>query len=143
MRPHPWLFAILFVSPDGSGLYPTIQSALDAAQDGDQIHLAPGIFRGDGNREVDFLGKAIVLRSEVGDPSSVSIASVDGDLIPHVAIAFSNGEQKDSRIEAITFTPGKCETGILVINFASPVIRNCVFENINGCAVYNTGSPLI
>lgn len=50
--------------------FQTIQEAVDASQHGDLILLADGVYRGTGNRNIDFKGKAIVLRSESGNPES-------------------------------------------------------------------------
>ncbi len=44
----------------------TIQAAIDAAVDGCEIVVADGTFTGDGNRDLDFGGKAITLRSANG-----------------------------------------------------------------------------
>ena len=40
----------------------SIQSAIDAARNGDEIIVGPGIYR----ERIDFLGKSITLRSESG-----------------------------------------------------------------------------
>ncbi len=61
------------VTPDGTGDYPTIQLAVDAVVDGDIIELTPGTFTGDGNRDVDYLGRAITIRSQSGDPAGCVI----------------------------------------------------------------------
>jgi len=42
--------------------YPTIQAAVNAAVDGDEVIVAPGTYTGEGNRDIDFLGKAITVR---------------------------------------------------------------------------------
>jgi len=39
----------IIVRADGSGDYPTIQAAMDAASDGDEIVLEPGTYTGDGS----------------------------------------------------------------------------------------------
>jgi hypothetical protein len=49
--------------------YATIQAAIDAAETGDEVVLANGTYTGAGNINVDFLGKAITLRSAGGDPT--------------------------------------------------------------------------
>jgi len=59
------------VLPDGSGDFPTIQAAVNAAVDGDVIELADGTFTGDGNLDLEFQGKTITVRSASGDPTSV------------------------------------------------------------------------
>jgi hypothetical protein len=40
------------VSPDGSGDFPTIQTAIDAVVDGDIVQLTDGVFTGEGNRDL-------------------------------------------------------------------------------------------
>ena len=49
------------VLPDGTGDFPTIQAAIAAVADGDVILLAAGTFTGEGNRDLDFLGKGITV----------------------------------------------------------------------------------
>src|SRR5690606_4749186 len=62
------------VAADGlGGEYATIQAAINAAADGDEIVLAPGVYTGWGNRDLDLWGKAIVVRSE--DPSSPAVVA--------------------------------------------------------------------
>ncbi|MGH9360794.1 MAG: hypothetical protein ACRD2T_02680, partial [Thermoanaerobaculia bacterium] len=48
------------------GEHPTIQAAIDAAASGDTVLLADGVHRGAGNRDLDFRGKPLHLRSENG-----------------------------------------------------------------------------
>jgi hypothetical protein len=55
------------VRADGSGDYPTIQAAIDTAVDGDEVVLERGIYAGEGNRNLDFQGKAITVRSLLPD----------------------------------------------------------------------------
>ncbi|MCK4413770.1 MAG: right-handed parallel beta-helix repeat-containing protein [Candidatus Eisenbacteria sp.] len=61
------------VLPDGSGDFPTIQAAVDAASDGDVVELSNGTFRGSGNRNVVCDRKAITIRSSSDDPEHCSI----------------------------------------------------------------------
>ena len=59
---------VLVVAPDGSGDYPTIQAAVDASSEGDEIVLENGVYRGEGNRDVLIVEHALVVRSASGDP---------------------------------------------------------------------------
>ena len=45
---------------------PTIQDGIDNASPGDTVLVFPGTYRGDGNRDLDFKGKNIVVMSEGG-----------------------------------------------------------------------------
>lgn len=69
---------LLTVRADGSGEYPTIQAAVLAASHHDTIGLEDGLFRGPGNRDVDFLGKVLVIRSLSGDPTACTVDSEGG-----------------------------------------------------------------
>ncbi len=53
------------------GDQPTIQAGIDAAMDGDIVLVADGTWTGVGNRDIDFLGKAITVRSENGPDSCI------------------------------------------------------------------------
>jgi len=98
--------ATLFVYPDGHGSYPTIQSALDAASPGDTVLLGDGVFTGDGNRDLDYLGKPLLVTAESGEPEQCIIDCEGSETEPHRAFLFHNGETADARLERVTIRGG-------------------------------------
>jgi predicted outer membrane repeat protein len=123
------------VRPDGTGDFPTIQAAVDAASAGDEIVLEDGVFSGDGNRDVRFLGKDLVVRSRNG-AAACAIDSQGSLASPHRAFRLDAGETAASRIEGLTITGGYVTgpfpenggAGILVAYGSHPVIADCVFD---------------
>ena len=125
---------VLIVRPDGTGTYPTIQAAIDAASDGEIIGLTDGIYAGAGNRDLDYHGKSILVRSESGMPDScvINCEGAPGD--NHWGVRFDSEEDSTSILEGVTIMNAYTETplrgGGLHIGFhTSPVIRNCVIRN--------------
>ena len=62
------------VDDDGPADFDTIQAAVNAASDGDEIVVGPGTYTGTGDQVIDMLGKSITLIS-TGGPS---ITFIDG-----------------------------------------------------------------
>lgn len=94
------------VLPDGSGDFPTIQAALDAADDWSTIGLGHGVFSGDGNRDLDFGGKTLTLTSLSGDPASCIIDCQGTESEPHRAAALDEAEGLGTLLQGITFRGG-------------------------------------
>jgi len=138
------------VKPDGSGDYPTIQEAIDAADSLDIIELAPGTFRGDGNRDLDFLGKAITIRSIDGNAAECVI-DCEGEYyrqIRHRGFVFQSSEGGGSILENLTIFDGCMPVGgAILCEDSSPTIRNCVFTEcvaiLGGAIACETASPTI
>ena len=76
--------------------YPTIQSAINAASDGDVVIIAEGIYTSTGNRDIGFLGKAITVRSvDPNDSNIVEATIIDcqgSSSNMHRGFYFHNGE---------------------------------------------------
>ena len=54
-----------------SAQYPTIQSGVDAAQDGGTVLVADGTYTGLGNRDIDFHGKSLTVTSQNGPAKTI------------------------------------------------------------------------
>lgn len=122
--------ATILVRPDGSGDQPSIQAAMDEAVNGDLILLADGIFTGAGNRDVDYQGKAVTIRSEAGDPT-VCIIDCQGSVSdPHRGFFFHFNEGASSSLQDVTVRNGYADDGgAIVVLAASPTIERCAFES--------------
>jgi len=120
----------------------TIQDAIDAAEEGDTVVIEPGVYVGDGNRDLDFKGKAITLRSiDPDDPDVVASTIIichGSETEKHRGFYFHNNETADSVLAGITITGGyETSGGAIYCNNSSPTIRNCVI--VDNSAVYGGG----
>ncbi len=113
------------------GQHANIQAAINAAQNGDTVIVADGIYSGSGNRDIDFLGKAITVRSASG-PVNCIINCAPGY---HRGFRFHLGEGAQSVLDGLTIKYGlapeepECYAsggGILCRDGSSPTIRNCI-----------------
>lgn len=139
------------VKPDGTGDFPTIQAAIDAAAPGDTVLLADGIFTGDGNRDLDFRGKPILVGSASGDAAACIIDCQGTPNDPHCGFYFHSGEDNLSVLDRLTvqggFVNGYIGSGVtadaVVCSGSSPLITGCVFTGNRGphCAIFTDGSP--
>jgi hypothetical protein len=123
------------------GEYPTIQLGIDSAVEGDTVLVADGVYSGDGNRDIDFNGKAIVVLSENG-PEFAIINCEGNESDPHRGFYFHSGERRSSVLRGFTIKngytseyggwPQNCGGGILCFE-SSPTIRgNIISGNTSG-----------
>jgi predicted outer membrane repeat protein len=109
--------------------YPAIQSAINAAVNGDTIIVAPGTYTGPGNRDIDFLGKAITVRSQSGPNNCIiDCNGTEEDL--HRGFYFHSGEEQNSVLDGFTITNGCAHKGgaIKCDYYSSPTITNCIIR---------------
>jgi len=116
LLPLPLSAATWIVKPDGTGDFPTIQEAVNASTHSDTIMLTDGTFSGANNRNVNFLGKAIVIRSQNGSAATtIDCGGQNGFL-------FTNNETDLSQLQGITIT----SAGVGVsCSWGSPLILRC------------------
>jgi hypothetical protein len=142
------------VSPDGLGDYATIQEAIDAIDEGGIVYLSDGVFTGEGNFNLDFLGKSFELRSTSLVPETCVIDCGEGPppgpgRPVTRGIIFNSGESGLAKLTGITIRNGNADYGAaLLIDESHPVITYCNFENNNassdGGAIWlNDGNPTI
>ncbi len=118
--------------------YPTIQAGIDSAQERDTVLVAPGTYTGDGNRDLTFRGKHVILKSENG-PETTIIDCEAGPMNAHWGIYLHDSEDSQAVIDGFTiknsFTD---ELGAIYLVASSPIIRNCIITENDGAGIYGT-----
>lgn len=146
------------------GDQPTIQGGIDATIDGDTVLVADGTYTGEGNKNLDFKGKAITVASENGPENCIIDCEGDG-----MGFFFHSGEDSSSVLGGFTITNSsetygggiKCEGssptiennnifnsfdhGIAIVSGSSPIITNNRIQNnaLNGLDIWNNANPEI
>lgn len=117
--------------------YSTIQSAIDASANGDNVIISQGTYTGSGNRDIDFGGKAITVRgTDPNNPDVVAATIIDCQQLGR-GFYFHNGESASSILSGVKIQNGYIDVsgsdakgGAILCDGASPAIRNCIlFSN--------------
>jgi len=107
---------------------PNIQAAIDASADGDVVLVAPGIYRGDGNRDIDFKDKAITVKSEAG-PRTCIIDCQGSPRENHRGFFPFSGRDTPFVLDGFSIINGYMSSsggGGIYCNGYSPHIKNCI-----------------
>lgn len=112
--------------------FSTIQAAIDAAGNANEIIVEPGTYQ----ETIDFAGKTITLRSTDGPEATVIDAQGKGP-----AVTFNGNEGEGTVLNGFTITGGDASVGGGVFVFqSSPTIKNCAIEGniaeLNGGGMY-------
>jgi thermitase len=117
-------------------LYPTIQAAIDNASDGDTIWVSDGRYTGTGNKNIDFKGKSITIKSENGPENCLIDCQGYGR-----GINFQSGEDSNSVLDGFTIFNGYVDGfggGINCSRESNPAIKNCIITD-NLARMYGGG----
>lgn len=116
---------------------PTIQSGIDSAEEYlDTILVADGVYTGDGNRDINFGGRAVVLKSLSGP--ELTIIDCEGDSTnPHRGFIFNTGEDFMTVVQGFTIRNGYMYIddttitygGGMLCDSASPTVVDCIIED--------------
>ena len=109
--------------------YSTIQEAINASVDGDNVFVADGVYTGIGNTNIDLMGKAITVNSINGPESTV----IDCNQIGRGFLVVT-GEDENTIIEGFKIRNGNTPAwpdggGGIYCSGSSPAIRFCIFES--------------
>jgi len=126
--------------------YPTIQAGINAAANGDTVIVADGVYRGVGNRGIDFKSKKIKVTSLNGPEKT----TIDCEGLGR-GFYFHSSETTESVLSGFTIKNGLADNGggISCESSSSPTIeRNIIIGNYaqsqgGGIFCKNYSSPLI
>ena len=116
--------------------YNYIRHAVQDANDGDVIVVAPGVYK----ETVSFNGKALIIGSnDPGDPAVVAATVIEGDT---EGVTFTNGEDANSVLAGFTI---RGATRGIYCQGASPTIVNCrIVDNVEaGIKLWDGSNPVI
>jgi len=126
---------------DGSAAHPfdSIQEGIDAAVNGDTVLVADGTYTGNGNRDLDFNGKAITVKSVNGAESCIIDCEGGGTADPHRGFYFHTAEGRDSIVSGFTIRNGTHSPGAgIYCDSASPTITRNIITGNSGFGFFSS-----
>jgi hypothetical protein len=125
----------IIVDASGGGDYLTIQDGINAASEGDSVIVRPGIYAGDGNRNLQFGGTNMTLTS-LGN-TATTIIDCEGE--DRAFNLFRSGEDTTCIVRGFTIRDGDApvsDGGAVLAYDAALTLEECVIED---CAAPNNG----
>jgi len=128
-----WDVPVYGVRADGSGMFPTIQAALDTVPVPGEVVLAAGRYEGVGNTGLTFLGKNVMMRSrDLNAETTVISGSGQHDRV----IWLRDGETTAATISHLTIEQGNADFssdypgygGGILLTGAEVTLRGCVIQ---------------
>ncbi len=129
---------IITVDNDEPADFNNIQAAINDSNNGDVIEVQPGTYTSDGNRDIDFGGKAITVRSTNPNNTGIVAATIidcnGSEEEPHRGFYFHNNEDANSILDGLTITNGYASSsvsyperngGAILCDNSNPTIANC------------------
>ncbi len=108
--------------------YASIQAAIRAASDGDTIWVCSGTY----HENIDFLGKAITVRSMGGAETTVIDADLSGSVV-----TFVSGEGPDSVLHDLTLTRGRGTYVESEGNYGAGIFCDSSSPTVTDCTLYD------
>jgi len=130
----PCVARIITVDDDGPADFNNIQAAIDDATNGDTVEIQPGRYTGPGNRNIDFKGKPITVRStDPNDPNTLEATIIDCNGLGRGFYFWGSRNGPDCVVNGLTIINGDASQGtgaregggICCDEYASPTIRAC------------------
>lgn len=114
--------------------YPTIQAAIDeAGGEQDIILLAPGLYSGEGNRDVQVDGMTITIKGD-GEPEDVVIDAGGSEGNKHNIFNITGYSNKEFRMRNLTLQ-GSWGKSSITSSYTYVIIKSCIFRD-NQMATY-------
>ena len=122
--PRPLAASSVLLVPEA---YPTIQSAIDAAAEGDTVRVGPGTY----NERIDFRGKTIVVESTAGATETI----IDPDGAVGSVVTMSLNAAQSPVLRGFTVRGGVSDlwAGGIYISGGAPVVEHNVVIGNAGC----------
>lgn len=126
--------------------YATIQAGMDAATEGDTVLVAPGIYTGAGNWDLNFHGVNVVLLSVGG--ADVTVIDCGASAGNHRGLSAVSGEDTTSEVNGFTITNAAstgsyAEDAAVYMEGSGLTLKNCLITGNGGHGLQSSGNNYV